>query len=68
MNKDRLLYAGEFLERNLFEPLTAEDLAAAAAVRCPGSARRACVWLAGGEADERDDGRDRSRDELLHSV
>lgn len=26
MNKDRLLYAGEFLERNLFEPLTAEDL------------------------------------------
>ena len=32
MNKDRLLYAGEFLERNLFEPLTAEDLAAAAAM------------------------------------
>lgn len=32
MNKDRLLYAGEFLERNLFEPLTAEDLAAATAL------------------------------------
>ena len=32
MNKDRLLYAGEFLEQNLFEPLTADDLAAAAAM------------------------------------
>ena len=32
MDKERLLYAGEFLENNLFEPLTAEDIAASAAM------------------------------------
>jgi AraC family transcriptional regulator len=32
MDRDRLLYAGEFLESNLFEPLTAQDIAASAAM------------------------------------
>ena len=32
MDKERLLYAGEFLENNLFEPLTVEDIAASAAM------------------------------------
>ena len=32
MDRDRLLYAGEFLERHLFEPLTAEDIASSAAM------------------------------------
>ena len=32
MHRDRLLYAGEYLEANLFEPLTMEDIAAASAM------------------------------------
>ena len=32
MHRDRLLYAGEYLEANLFEPLTMEDIASASAM------------------------------------
>ena len=32
MHRDRLLYAGEYLEANLFEPLTMDDIASASAM------------------------------------